>query len=357
MAPSRRRKASTPPTSAPQPSPPMGLGAKIMSLFREKPLETLGLLAVLGPLLGGAVISGVAGLGFVTLQAREALLDSPGLSYPKQEWLATGFGALGALLRRGLSVLASDHSVLQGSAWTLLLLLVGVVLATRSTRRPALLLGALALATLLLSVGTGFYRIALAATSPPYVGSSGGFHCGERLSANLEDQAAFETCSWLVNDTPRNDQRRSDLAGLLGWLLAVCLAAVVAGACASVASRRLSRVRWVLVGTHALLGLLLLYDLPRAHAFATWGLRYPLVQILEACDQTRDHTLAPSTADGSCWAFDVSAGAEKKVVLLQGPGCPDHSSGTFFYPGHAAGGGECVSSSSKWRVITDGPNP
>jgi len=343
MPSSRRRKATPLPAVVPE-SP--GIGAKIQSLLQEKPKETLA--ALVG--LGGVVGSAVYGLGFVTLRAREALLGlSPGLTYPQQEWLVTGLDALGALFRRGLAVLAADHPVLQRSAWTLLVLLLAVVLAARA-RRPALLLGALILSTLLLVVGCGFYRTALAASSSPDEGPSRAFHCGTGLSANLADRAAFETCSWLVNDAPRNDARRSDLGGLLGWLLAACLATAVAGARAPVASRSLSRLRWALVGVNSILGLLLLYDLPRAHAFSTWGLRYPQVGIQEKCDPL----LAQATLARACWAFDVSADAENKVVFLQGSGCPAGREGSFVRLSSA----ECmVTLSSPPRVIAHGPTP
>jgi hypothetical protein len=325
-----------------------GLGTKLLALLREKTLETLGALGALGAALGAAV----SALGFVSLRAREALLGlSPGLSYPKQEWLVTGFDALGSLFRRGLSVLASDHPVLQSSAWALLLLLVVLLLGARSTRRPALLVGILVVCTLLLVVGSSCYRVALAATSSPGERPSQGFHCGKGLSANLADRMAFETCSWLVNDTARNDGRRSDLSGLLGWLVAACLAAVVAGARAPVGSGRLSRLRWVLVGVNSLLALLLLYDLPRAHAFGTWGLRYPQVQVQKKCDAA----LAQATVAGTCWAFDVSANAEKRAVFLQGSGCPEGRDGSFLYLGSA--GGEClITLSSPPRVIAHGPS-
>ncbi|HEX3531435.1 MAG TPA: hypothetical protein VH988_30605 [Thermoanaerobaculia bacterium] len=302
-----------------------GPGAKLLSLLQEKPKETLG--ALVG--LGGAVGSAVYGLGFVTLRAREALLrPSPRFTYPTQEWLFTGFDALGALFWRGLSVLAADHPVLQRSAWTLLAIILAAVLTARARRRPALLLGALTLSTLLLIAGGGLYRTALAASSSPDEGPSWGFHCGTRLSANLSDRVAFETCSWLVNDSSRNDARRSDLSGLLGWLLAASLATAVAGARAPVASRWLSRWRWALIGVNSLLGFLLLCDLPRAHAFGTWGLRYPQVRIQEKCDPS----LARATVAGACRAFDVSADAQNKVVFLQGSGCPEGRESSFVPP-------------------------
>jgi len=321
-----------------------GLGVKLLSLAREKILGTLGLGA-----LGAALGAAITGLGFVCLRAREALLGlSPGLSYPRQEWLATGFEALGALFWRGLSVLASDDRVLQRSAWALLLLLFGLVLVARPGRGPALLLGALVASSLLLFAGSGVYRVALAANASVTKSPSGGFHCQQEVTANLADRVAFETCSWLVNDSARNDQRRSDLGGLLGWLLAACLAAVVAGARAAVGSRQLSRLRWALVGIHSLLALLLLHDLPRAHAFGTWGLRYPQVQIQRRCDAA----LAQATMAGTCWAFDVSANAEKRTILLQGRDCPEGRGGTFQRLGE-----DCLVTSSSPRVIAYGPTP
>lgn len=338
---------------APAPPPPvrLGIGAKLLSLLRENPLATLLGFAGLGA-LGTGLGYAVGGLGLLALRAREALLGlSPGLTYPYQDRLVIGFDSLGSLLWRGFSVLTAGHSVLRASAWALLLLLLGLVLAARSARRPALLLGALAVSALLLIVGSSFYRIALAANSSPDEGPSRLFHCGRGLSANLADRVAFETCSWLVNDTPRDERLRIDLAGLLGWLLAVCLMAIVAGSRAPFASPRLSRLRWALVGVHTLVGFLLLYDLPRAYAFGTWGLRYPQVRIEDACDPTRNKQLVQATAEGSCWAFDVSAGAENKVVFLQGSECPERRGGTFLHLGSA--GGQCLSNlSSSPRVVT-----
>ncbi|MES1243879.1 MAG: hypothetical protein ABUT39_19900 [Acidobacteriota bacterium] len=322
--------------------------------LQEKPLETLGQLAGLGA-AAGAVVSG---LGFVTLRAREDLLGlSPSLTYPKQEWLVTGFDALGALLWRGLSVLASAHPVLTWSAWMLVLLVVGLALAARVPRRPVVLLATLVLSVLLLFAGSGFYRTALAANSPPDAGPSRGSRCGERLSANLADRAAFETCSWLVNDTPRNESLRNDLGGLLGWLLAACATAVLVSARMPAAGRKISWLRWSLCGAHALLALLLLRDLPRAHAYASWGLRYPQVQFREPCDPA----LARATVAESCRAFDVSAGAVRKVVFLQGSGCPEGRGGSFLHLGSSGSdGSECLVTLSSTRVIadvSDGANP
>src|SRR5436305_15317269 len=120
MASSHSHKAKASP-ALPSPSPRrQGTGAKILAFLKEKPLETLGLGA-----LGTALGTAVGALGFVTLRAREALLGlSPGLPYPKQERLLTGFDALASLLWRGLWVRVSDHPVLRWRAWALRLLLL-----------------------------------------------------------------------------------------------------------------------------------------------------------------------------------------------------------------------------------------
>jgi len=308
-------------------------------------VETLGAALTL---LGGLVTA----LGFITLRAREALLDlSPGLTYPKQEWLVTGFHALGALLWRGLSVLVADHPVMHWSAWSLLGLGAAVLVTGQVKRRPGLLVSALAVSTSLLFAGTAFYRTALAIPVSPGVG----IDCGRTLSANLTDRVAFEACSWLVNDTPVNKGRRADLGGLLAWLLAACCMGAVTAACSSIKDRRLSGVRWLAAGAHVLLGLLLLCELHRAHAFATWGLLYPQVRLVEKCDPA----LSQATTAGTCWAFDVSAGAEKKTIFLRGSGCPAGRDGTFLHLGTAeTDGGECLATlSSPPRVILHGPTP
>jgi hypothetical protein len=352
MAPLPKRKAKTAPAAVLQRPRRAGVGKLLLDPLREKPWDTLGRLGALIAALGTVV----TGLGFVTLRAREALLGlSTSLSYPKQEWLVVGFDVVGALLSRGLAVLVSDHYVLKVSGLALLLLvLLDFMLITRPSRL-ALSLGILALSTVLLVGGSGFYQIALTANSLTDAGPSQGLGCGERLSANLADRAAFETCSWLVNDSLRNSRLCKDLGGILGWLLAACILGAVAGARTSVPNQSLSRLRWLLVGAHVLVGLLLLYNLPRAYAFGTWGLRYPQVWIQEKCDAA----LSQVTAVGNCWAFDVSAGAEQKVIFLRGSHCPEGRDGSFVYLGTAdTKGSEClIPLSSPPRVITNGPNP
>jgi hypothetical protein len=346
MASVRRRSAQAPERVSAAAHPPRA--NKLLSLLREKPIETLSGLG----LSGGALGAMVGGLGLLSLRAREELLGlTPPLTYSKPVWLFTGFDALSSLLWRGLSVLASEYPILLRSAWGLLLLILAMAVAARTRAGAKLLPPVLGLSAVLPLVGTAFYRTALA-PSTSNTGPSRGLGCSAPTSS-LEDRAAFETCSWLLNDSPQNDARRSDLNGLLGWLLAACVVAILVGARLPLGSQGLSGLRWLLVAVHVLLALLIAGELPRAYAFGRWGLRYPQVVVRDKCDKE----VASAIKTHRCWAFDVSAEAERKVVFLTGAGCPtlsDAGAG-FLYLGTE--GRECLESLSlPRRVIANGPD-
>src|SRR6187200_2577206 len=76
------------------------------------------------------------------------------------------------------------------------------------------------------------------------------------------------------------------------------------------------------VSGRAALVLFFLRLVPAAHAYSTWGVRYPPVTVrtdLPGCDQA----LGQALAAGSCCAFNVSEDAtEGTVLLLWGSGCP-----------------------------------
>jgi len=134
--------------------------------------------------------------------------------------------------------------------------------------------------------------------------------------------AAFETCTWLINDNPRNEGRRQGLAGVLGFLLLAAGGGVWMGARSQGLGPRASWARWGLVAIHGALALFFLQLVPAAHAYSTWGVRYPPVTVrtdLPGCDQA----LGQALAAGSCCAFNVSGDAtEGTVLLLWGTGCP-----------------------------------
>jgi hypothetical protein len=76
------------------------------------------------------------------------------------------------------------------------------------------------------------------------------------------------------------------------------------------------------VAVHGALALFFLRLVPAAHAYSTWGVRYPPVTVrtdLPGCDPA----LGQALAAGSCCAFNVSGEAtEGTVLLLWGSGCP-----------------------------------
>ncbi|MCP4534179.1 MAG: hypothetical protein GY831_23515, partial [Delftia sp.] len=145
-----------------------------------------------------------------------------------------------------------------------------------------------------------------------------GPRCGLVLSGNLADQIAFETCSWLENDSRTNDQRRENLAGLLLWFVA----AATLGGVLAWRTCRTSRAGWLLPGMFGLLVLFLLGRLPLAHAYATWGLKYPRVIQVTTIKTGGASDLATAIDANQCCAYDVSAGAAATALFVIGSGCP-----------------------------------
>lgn len=285
----------------------------LLHLLRRKPSVLLaGLLT-----LAAAAALALGALGHAALAEREWLLGlgGEGLSYPAPRLLLTGADAVWQLPWRTLPALFSSHSVLRGSALALALALPGLAAAGRA-RRSAVLLGLLVVTAVALGFGALFYTLAVRAANGD--GGSPGQPpgCGE-ASGNLGRDIPFETCSWLTNGDARNFERRQSLAGLLGWQLAACLAAVWAGAQARGLGPAASRLRWGLVAAHGLVGLFLLRSLPLAHAYAEWGLRYRSVQV-RAGESGCDSAVARAIASQDCCAYDVSAGAGQEVLLLRG---------------------------------------
>ena len=149
-----------------------------------------------------------------------------------------------------------------------------------------------------------------------------GLACEEQLSRRWDVSAAFETCTWLINDNPRNEGRRQGLGGVLGFLLLAAVGGAWMGARSRGLGPRASWARWGLVAVHGALVLFFLRLVPAAHAYSTWGVSYPPVTVrtdLPGCDPA----LGQALAAGSCCAFNVSADAtEGTVLLLWGSGCP-----------------------------------
>ena len=287
---------------------------------RQKPVEAIAAAAALLLALG----AGLGILGLVTERAREGLIGLPPLSYSKSDLVLTGVQSLWSLPWRAAASLAAPHPVLRGCAIAGLLLATALLAGAwfrRRGRRGTLALLALAASAGVLIAGAWLYSAAIH-TGLETPGPGRGLACEEQLSLRWDVSAAFETCTWLVNDNPRNDERRQGLGGVLGFLLLAAGSGAWLGARSKGLGPRASWARWGLVAVHAALALFFLRLVPAAHAYSTWGVRYPPVTVrtdLPGCDQA----LAQALAAGSCCAYNVSEDAtEGTVLLLWGSGCP-----------------------------------
>jgi hypothetical protein len=284
---------------------------------RQKPVEAIAAAGALLLILG----VGLGLLGLVTERAREGLIGLPPLSYSKSDLVLTGAQSLGSLPWRAMASLAAPHPVLRWSAFAGLLLTVALLAGGWFPRRRRVALTTLAVSAGALSMAAWLYSAAVH-TGLETPGPGRGLACEEQLSRRWDVSAAFETCTWLINDNPRNEGRRQGLAGVLGFLLLAAGGGAWMGARSRGLGPRASWVRWGLVGVHGALALFFLQLVPAAHAYSTWGVRYPPVTVrtdLPGCDPA----LGQALASGSCCAFNVSEDAtEGTVLLLWGSGCP-----------------------------------
>ncbi|HEV7672481.1 MAG TPA: serine/threonine-protein kinase [Thermoanaerobaculia bacterium] len=298
------------------PKPPAGRFSPL-ERSRQKPVEAIaaagGLLLALG--------AGLGILGLATERAREGLIGLSPLSYSKSDLVLTGIQSLGSLPWRALASLAAPHPVLRGCAWAGLLLAAALLAGAWLPRRGALALATLTASAGLLIAGAWQYSAAVhTGLETPSLGR--GLACEEQLGRCWDASAAFETCTWLINDTRRNEVRRQGLGGVLGFLLLAAGGGAWMGARSRSLGPRGSWARWGLVAVHGALALFFLRLVPAAHAYSAWGVRYPPVTVrtdLPGCDPA----LGQALAAGSCCAFNVSEDAtEGTVLLLWGSGCP-----------------------------------
>ncbi|HEX6904662.1 MAG TPA: serine/threonine-protein kinase [Thermoanaerobaculia bacterium] len=292
----------------------------LLDWARQRPVETI---AAAGALILGLVV-GLGILGLAAERAREGLIGLPPLSYSKSDLVLTGVQSLWSLPWRAAASLAASHPVLRGCAFAGLVVAAALLAGAWFRwwgRRGTLALATLALSAGALTVGAWLYSAAVH-TGLATSGTGRGLVCEERLSLRWDVSAAFETCTWLVNDTRRNEGRRQGLGGVLGFLLLAAGGGAWMGARSQGLGPRGSWARWGLVAVHAALALFFLRLVPAAHAYSTWGVRYPPVSVrtdLPGCDQA----LGQAIAAGSCCAYNVSEDAtEGTVLLLWGSGCP-----------------------------------
>jgi hypothetical protein len=296
--------------------PPAGHRSRL-DWARQKPVEATAAAGALLVALG----AGLGLLGLVTERAREGLIGLQPLSYSKSDLLLTGAQSLGSLPWQAMAALAAPHPVLRWSAFAGLLLAAALAWLPRRGRRETVVLTALAFSAGALLFGAWLYSAAVH-TGLETPGAGRGLACEEQLSQRWDVSAAFETCTWLINDNPRNEGRRQGLAGVLGFLLLAAGAGAWMGARRRDLGPRASWARWGLVAVHGALVLFFLRLVPAAHAYSTWGVSYPPVTVrtdLPGCDPA----LGQALTAGSCCAFNVSEDAtEGTVLLLWGSGCP-----------------------------------
>ncbi len=292
------------------PSPPQEDAGKRHGVW---PRSRVRILALVGPAI---LLLLLWLLGYSAHRARESLLGMEPLEYPDRELLIEGTRAAWLLPWRGLGALFLGNGVIRICGVLLFAVTLFWLGPLRRWRLPAWsFLSLSAVSALLLIAGGAFYTVVVQSAQLAAGESRSESRCGTSVGPNLTDRAAFEVCSWLENDSRRNDDRRQSLAGLLFWLLAACAAT------ATTASRRTfgdpaSRLRWTLVALLVACFCFLLARLPLTHAYATWGIKYPVVEaVLAKCDGD----LAEKIKTGTCTAFDVSAGALETMLLVRGP--------------------------------------
>lgn len=292
-------QSDTPPPATRHRRPPFALAASLAGLALAFPL-------------------GLLSLGFFVMRARESMISIEPLDYPWKELAVTGAGALWSLLWHGVwVVIVPGHEVLGISAITLLLLVILLSALPRlrwlsERARIAVLLAS----TVLLILGAVFYVIA-ASANPMNPNSC------QRLAGRAE-RAAVEACTWLENGGQRNDLRRKNFGGLLGWLLLACLAGARVGWQSGSPGQSSLRLYRGLAATHLLVAVLLASRLPSTYASGRWGLRYDLVRIPQnnpRCDQS----LAQAIIANKCCVFKVSETATEGMLLVRGNReiCPD----------------------------------
>jgi len=261
-------------------------------------------------------------LGLTTHRSRETMLRISPQSYSVTDCLSTGAEAVGALFVNGLMAPFISYGKIRASTWVLVGLTVLCIAASRWRRRWTLASHVVsALAVVTLGVGVQLYTFALWARHPGEEPGETSALCATDIPqepASITDQIVFESCTWLVNPTPVNGGRRESLSGLALYFLLASSAALWCGL--SIGRRKGLRgyVRIGLVAANVVVLLLVLRQLPLAHAYSRWGLTYPPVEIVGGCD---DELVEP-LEEGLCCAYDVSAGATGTVLLVRGTGCP-----------------------------------
>ncbi len=273
-------------------------------------------------LAGAPVLSTL--LYFTGLQAhraREAILDFGPLDYAETYLIYEGFLAFSSLLSSGLVALGARVTVLQICALVLFLLtLLAGAACAYAKRLPKTVMVLLLVVGLVLFRGADYYQAAVYAANPgqPFSEQANAWTVPRRTGNRIDD-IAFETHSWLTNPDPVHDQDRWDVAGLLFWFLAANALAITA----LYRMRPEGRTLWVrhaLSAGFVVLFMILIQKLPRAYAFANWGLTYRVASIDETFLQQlpQDKMIAEGLKQGALRIFDISEGGSPPTFWIQG---------------------------------------
>lgn len=286
--------------------------------------DTESLLAWLGEhkeilaLAFGGLSTLVYGLGLFSLRSRETLLGlTSSLKYPHEEAVLTGLHVLWRLPWDALAGLTSKNPWLLAGAWgSLALCLLATAVVRRAPRRWRRLRW---VAFVVVGLAVLFtHRFHFAALFPPHKQDAVVYPSFDpELSGDPIAEPAFESVSWLINETEVNAHHRAALNGLGAWLL------TVSGFWVWVALRQRdlsTRQRWGVVVVFVVLGLSIGSTAPRGYAVTIWGVSYPTVAV-EIKDECRS-ALAKAIASGDCCAYDISTKGEPVTTLLRGT-CPE----------------------------------
>lgn len=257
----------------------------------------------------------LAALGLMTHRSRETMLRlSAPLTYSSMVYLETGLEAGVSLFVNALASPLNSRPEIRASAWALIFLGSLCYAVFRWHRRRLWLVDtALALAFIMLWVGMSLYTFALRARHGVEQRGDTSLLCSNYFlhpgkPATIPEQIIVESCSWLAHPTQTNEEWRQGLSGLAGFFLLASGVAIWGAIWLPRRRRWYSGFRLGLLVGHLVVLLLILRQLPLAHAYYRWGLNYPAEE-----------------ATPGCCRYYVSEGAQEPVSLLWGPHCPERT--------------------------------
>jgi hypothetical protein len=311
-----------------------GLGEHPPSLISRLTKDIPTSIQVLG-LVSGFIGVAVPGIGYLTHERRVQLLDLPRevFEYGPYQAALTGCAALWHLPWRMVNAMTVGNTLIRLVAITALVIAFFRKPLLRRWRNPRMSLAAVTLLMVLVAISGKTYSnlITLQRDQQPSM---------------LSDHGRATTFEWLQNPNDANNVLVDALAGVIGWLiLAATVAAIEFKLLARSPVTVVSRSAWAGVVSSCVALFFLIGQLPTAHAYASWGFRYPKVVGLSP---KFDDTLAALLTGGKVWAWDVSLGAKAEYLLVKEAGQPWR-----LQPMHRSGGGRCAALGAEEVIALD----